>query len=202
MKIDLVKLQDRLALGAGALALSACISLPAHAVSLVNGGFETGDLTGWTASNLEDPFNSGVFSTGYPVYDGTYSFASGPVQGVGTLSQSVAVVPGASYTLTFYLSNLDTGGGPSSFSVQLGSTTFSLPNNFLAFGYSKFTVNTVATGPSLGVTFSFFNVPTLWLLDDASLTGPSPVPEPKTWALMAGGLMGVGFIAVRRRRQG
>jgi hypothetical protein len=173
-------------------------------VSLVNGGFETGDLTGWTGINLGIPAYSDVIdaSYGWPVSDGRYSFASGPVNGVGTLSQSVAVVPGANYTLTFYLANLDTTGGASSFSVQLGNTIFSLPNNFIAFSYGKFTVNTVAAGPTMGVTFSFYNVPKLWLLDDAVLTGPTPVPEPQTWALMTGGLLGVGFLATRRRRQG
>ncbi len=204
MNFDFGKLQDRLALGAGALALSACISLPAQAVTLVNGGFETGDLTGWTTVGLLIGNDSGVVDASYslPIYDGTYSFASGPVAAAGTLSQSVAVVPGASYTLSFYLANLDTAGGPSSFSVQLGSTTFSLPSNFIAFSYSKFTVNTVATGPSLGLTFSFYNVPSFWMLDDAVLTGPTPVPEPETWALMGAGVLGVAFMAARRRRQG
>jgi hypothetical protein len=204
MNIDFSKLQHRLALGAGALALSASICLPAQAVSLVNGGFETGDLTGWTTAGLLIGSDSGVVDASYslPIYDGTYSFASGPVAGPGTLSQSLAVVPSATYTLTFYLANLDSAGGPSSFSVQLGSTTFSLPNNFIPFSYSKFTVVTVATGPTLGLTFSFYNVPSFWMLDDAVLTGPTPVPEPETWALMGAGVLGVGFMAVRRRRQG
>jgi hypothetical protein len=35
-----------------------------------------------------------------------------------------------------------------------------------------------------------------------SLPSPSSVPEPSTWAMMIAGFAGLGFLAVRRRRQG
>jgi hypothetical protein len=34
------------------------------------------------------------------------------------------------------------------------------------------------------------------------LPAPSSVPEPSTWVMMIAGFAGLGFLAVRRRRQG
>lgn len=117
---------------------------------------------------------------------------------IGTLSQTVAVLPGGVYALSFYLSNFFSDP-PHSFSVQLGTSSFSLPADFIDFPYGQFSLNTVAAGPTLTVTFSFFNEPGFWLLDDVALVGP-PVPEPATWALMLGGMGALASLARRHRR--
>src|SRR5437016_2266773 len=77
-------------------ALGFCNS--AGAASLVtNGGFETGDFTGWTQTG-NSTFN-GVQSPGPgpSVREGNSSAFFGPVGSVGGISQTLTTIPGASY---------------------------------------------------------------------------------------------------------
>ena len=59
-------------LAASIIAVSA--ALGAHALPIKNGGFETGDLTGWTADSLW----SDVGAIPYEAYAGSYSLNLGP----------------------------------------------------------------------------------------------------------------------------
>jgi hypothetical protein len=179
-------------------------AVSAQALTVNNGGFETGDFTGWVQggdTGYSYVFDSSILGNpdGLPLFAGSYSAAFGPLDSIGTLSQSFSVVPGATYKLSFYLSNYFGAGGPSSFSVTLGSSSFALPDDFPDFGYGKFSLSTVAASSTLGLTFSFHNEPGYWLLDDVSVAGPSPVPEPATLALMIAGIGVVGSLAKRRR---
>jgi hypothetical protein len=96
---------------------------PARANSaniVVNGGFETGDLTGWTESgnnptrcfpavfvlglNLTTSFCN-HFTFSFPAHSGTYAafFANATHLGTGTISQVLSMKPRATYNLTFGL---------------------------------------------------------------------------------------------------
>ena len=86
-----------------------------------NGGFETGDFTGWTlaghtvinsASSGPTVYNAVESDTaGYQVaHSGTYGAFLGDTQ-VATLSQVVPTLPGHSYLLSFWLNNPTAGTG-------------------------------------------------------------------------------------------
>src|SRR5882672_6963540 len=87
----------------------------AHAAAAVNGGFETGDFTGWTVANPcgNAPGNWFVYSgttsplTGAPLSappEGTFAATSDQVsRGTHVLYQDIALDPGHSTVLSFSL---------------------------------------------------------------------------------------------------
>src|ERR1700733_1828974 len=95
-------------------------ALPASAANLItNGGFETGDFTGWTeGGNFEF---SQVVSRPFYVYSGAEegnSYATlGPVGSDGTLSQTFSDTAGQSLQLSYYLNGV--GDDPSDFTLSI-----------------------------------------------------------------------------------
>ncbi|MFL6539214.1 MAG: PEP-CTERM sorting domain-containing protein [Chthoniobacterales bacterium] len=163
---------------------------------VVNGGFESGDFTGWTVTD----------SSGYSLVDSSGSFSSsgtanadlGASPNTGTLSQTLNTVIGQAYTLTLFLANDGDGSGVESFNitfdgVQLASLT---PSNFPAdpnFGpYTKLTfANLTATSSSTVLQFDYRNDSSFFRVDDVSV-----VPEPSTAAFA---VLGFGLLVVASR---
>src|SRR5437016_5852763 len=71
---------------------------------VLNGGFETGDFTGWAVSSTFTSVETAVYD-GFSPYAGTYFAALGNVGAtpLGTLSQVISDTSGQSYTLSMYL---------------------------------------------------------------------------------------------------
>ena len=77
-----------------------------------NGGFETGDFTGWSGSgNFTD---CAVSSSTPAVNSGQYGALLGPAGSPGFLSQTVPTVPGQTYLLSLWLDSPD-GLAPNEF---------------------------------------------------------------------------------------
>jgi hypothetical protein len=183
------------------LALAALLLVatgPARAQELVvNGGFETGDFTGWTQSG-----NTGA--TGVDdsnPHSGRYAAYLGPVGSEGFLSQNLTTVAGGTYTLSYWLAN--DGGTPSSFraiinGADLAGSGLTDPSGF---AYTQYAFDFVATGTATSLSFGFRQDPHFFYLDDVSVVPASPAPEPASLTLFGLGLVPLAGYAAWRRRQ-
>ena len=163
-----------------AAAAFAVIALPAQA-DVVNGGFETGTLAGWTQTG--DTGFTGVDP--FAARSGSYGAFFGPEQ-VGGISQSFATLAGTPYRVDFSLSLADSAQ-PNSFSwTWNGVTQTPGLTNAAAFGYTNFSALVTAVGATSSIGFNFRDPQSFWLLDNVSVTA---VPEPPEIALLGAGLL-------------
>lgn len=205
----------RVAVLIGALA----VAVPASAAErVVNGGFETGNFSGWTESDPYggDPTYVGVdaidaHSGAFGAYLGTQvnNTFGNPVDYV-TLSQSIATTSGQSYTLSFWLTNAAGGvsytpAATDSARVMFGTQTLLSLTGSALFPYTRYSYTVTGNGSPTTLAFRFSNIPYYWSLDDVSLTDAAVtpgVPEPATWAMLVVGFGLIGGAARRRTRVG
>ncbi len=185
------------------VALAVCVaSAPAtFAQNLItNGGFETGDFTGWTTGgNFEDTeVVSGAFYDYTAAQSGSFYAVMGPVGSDGTISQTLADVAGAQYTVSFWFASV--GDNPSDFSASWdGTQLLSLTNPNTGAAWSQYTYQVTGTGSDT-LTFAFRDDPGYMSLDNVSVTENSgqSVPEPSSLLMLGTGVLGLGGV-VRRK---
>jgi sugar lactone lactonase YvrE len=144
--------------------LTATLGLGESALSpLVNGGFETGDFTGWNSDGSES-VNLGS------AHSGNYDVSFGAEGSYGTISQALATQPGAAYTVSFWLENQAGSGTGCDFQVLWNGVL--LPggdfSGCTAFGYTQYTFAVTGTGSDT-LSFAGRNDPSYYLLDDVSV---------------------------------
>jgi len=148
-----------------------------------NGGFETGDFSGWTL--VGDSFanfvaDASFVPSGVPyVHSGNFGAAMGQYGGPALLSQSFATIPGQSYTLSFWTinpTNLPTENFQVGWSTN-GSNFKSLYslNSPAAFSWTNKTFVVTATGTNSALEFVVENDQDYFGIDDVSLV---PFPSP------------------------
>jgi hypothetical protein len=178
-----------------ALALVLAPVAQATPVELVsNGGFETGDLTGWSTSGADLASAWSVGEDG--PHSGTYFFIGFDNDGVATLSQTLATTIGNTYSFSFW-SNTNCASCPGNIlGYQFGGGPLVTVANFFPWGLTSGSF--VATSALTSLTFFFETDPGTGThrIDDVSVTGE--VPEPATLSLLGLGLLGA--VAARRRR--
>jgi hypothetical protein len=205
----------------------ALLATSAAASSIVqNGGFTTGDFSGWTVNTcgsgcttpawlLANPFPGTIGGITPP---GTTSAASTGCTGAGctntstgdTISQSLTTVASQVYTLTFYYDP-----GPHAVTGDQVTELDVLWNGSLVSGgqlvdvtplntWQLYSYTVTATSTSTVLEFTGRDDPDDLFLSDISVTpqaGPT-VPEPVSLTLIGGGLLGIGAIgAILRRRR-
>lgn len=168
---------------------------------LVNGGFEAGNLSGWSVSGNTRFTMVTDYSVGLPgigpdaTYSGSHYALLGPVGSMGHLSQTIATTAGQTYFVSWWLASDSNAGNEFSASWN-GATLFDqvdVPRE----GYQFFTERAVATGSSSTLAFSYRNDPGFFSLDNVSvLVSPTVasnrnaavVPEPAGLLLLGLGL--------------
>lgn len=184
-------------------AMAAAMALAAGAASaqniVINGGFETGDFTGWTNVGSGNFVNSSAScNAGFNncVHSGNFGVSFGAVGSEAPLGQTLATTPGATYTVSFWLNSI--GRIPDSVSLTWDGQVIFSQSDIPADGWVQHSFTEVASGSSTDLTFGLRQDPSWSGLDDISVT--QVVPEPATWAIMLTGFLGAGAALRHRRR--
>jgi len=187
-----------------------CFALHASATPITNivtnGGFETGDFTGWTQGG--DTSFTGVDS--FSAHSGNFGAFMGPggKGGPGSLSQNLATTVGASYELSFFMYGENDSGGLDG--SGFGSVQFQVFwNGVMIFdttnppgSYQQFSfINLTATGTSTQLKFVFENDPSFFHLDDvvAGITATTVPDAMSTLWLALPTLAMIAFLQLRRK---
>jgi hypothetical protein len=139
-----------------------------------NGGFETGDFTGWTLSgNTSWTIVDNGSRSGITPHTGNYLAAMGPAGSLGYLSQTLPTTAGASYLLSFWLDSPD-GATPNESLVSWNGITLRDETNLPAFGWTYLQFVVSATGTSTVLQFGVRDDPSNLGLDDISVVPAQP----------------------------
>ncbi|MEJ0076865.1 MAG: VCBS domain-containing protein [Alphaproteobacteria bacterium] len=149
---------------------SASITEDAGPTVLVNGGFESGDLTGWTTSGSH--ISAEFLGLGGEF--GNYAAKLAPTAAFETLSQDVATVAGQHYELDFYVSG-DSESSSNSMTVTWdGTTVLALGTQF--GGLTHYSFDVVATDASSTLAFTYADDGVGMFVDQVNVnpaTGPA-----------------------------
>ena len=174
------------------------VAATAQAQNLVtNPGFETGDFTGWTATDINasvepDVGHTGAFAASFGV----------TAPDAAVLSQTLITQIGQRYSLDFFAQTPEFNippGSPNALSVFFGGALidgpFTVPDNP---EYQRYHYTVTALTAQSEIRFVISNDPDYTQLDDISVTVAAP--EPGALALFMTG--GIGSLLARRSRRG
>ena len=197
------------------LLVAAALGLPLLAsAQLVNGSFETGDLTGWTVTG------AGVEPASVLTYGPGAAYGETVLGQLGagnsalylvedavmqTVSQDFNVAAAFDYdwSFSFYLPNNGFANvEDTTFSVSLGGNTlFTADLSTLTAGVwynAAGTENLMAGMNTFAISIDGMGKPAKDVVFDNAMV--TAVPEPESYALMLAGLAAVTFVARRRAR--
>ncbi len=140
--------------------------------ALVNGGFETGDFTGWTADThaaVEQDEIGGAF--------GHYTARLGPTGSLESLSQDVTTTPGQHYTVSFTVLP-DVDASSNLFTASWDGQTLVSNSDFFSGGFQTYTFDVAGDpfGGSSTLEFDYATDGDGFLLDAVSVTPDTGPP--------------------------
>ena len=145
-----------------------------------NGGFETGDFTGWTLVGDtivgETTFNVVATDGDFPglAHSGYFGALLGQAGYAATLSQTLTTTPGQQYLVSCWLNNPKSGSAQT-FSAYWGGTNFVNLTNPPAFTWTNFQLIATATDTNTVLMFAAENDPNYFGFDDVSVQPIPPV---------------------------
>ena len=172
------------------------ITQSARANLITNGGFETGDFSGWTVSGINnDVIGSDRFTSPHSGnFQAIFGFAD------NSISQNVTTTPGSPYVVTFWLAADVSHGGSPSVSVNWGGSTIFSDSLISSFGYTEYTFNVNALSPATQLEFQFSSIfGNHFYLDDISVTGAGVPDGGSTVSLLGFALLGVAMLRRKLR---
>jgi hypothetical protein len=159
---------------------------------VVNGGFETGDFTGWTATS------SLAVASGYGL-GGGFGVKYGPSDVDAQLYQSIATIPGATYTFSFWQQTRVSG--PNEFQANWNNmVVLELMDTPITANFTQYIFTEVATSSSTQIRFALRQSPGFSAMDQVSVEPAPIVPEPSSLLMVGTALALGGSGAVARRR--
>jgi hypothetical protein len=154
---------------------------------VVNCGFETGDLTGWTPDG--DQSFGGVDT--FNPHTGTWAAYQGAIGTLGGFDQNITTTPNQSYDLSFWL--YSDGGLPNEFQAYWGGKLLIDLTNIPQMQYTLYSFSgLLANGGSTDLEF-LFRDDTGYLWFDDVIVVPAEVPEPNDLVLFVSACVGASF---------
>ena len=138
---------------------------------VVNGGFETGDFTGWYLTNSVTTPGTTVDQS--QALDGSYGADFSQVGSLDYLSQNLTTKPNVAYVLSFWLNSPD-GLTPSEFLASWNGTTLFDQTSLPAVGWTNLQFIVTSTTASAVLLFGGQNDNSDFGLDDVSVTPARP----------------------------
>lgn len=169
------------------LAALALAAGAAHADLLTNGGFESGDFTGWT--QFGDTSFTDVWD--FDSQSGDFNAYFGPLD-PGGISQVLAAPAGSQIQVSFWIRS-ETAGTPNSLLAELDGQTIANLADVTELEWTQYSATITTTNDNPTLSFTFTNPSDYTDMDSVTAT---LVPTPGAAALLGLG----GLFAARRRR--
>jgi hypothetical protein len=181
--------------GPSAATPSICNAIPGNLI--VNCGFETKGLFGWTESGNTDFTFIATHGSFHGLLadpnSGDWFAALGPLGSDGFLSQTLIDTAGQQLRVEFFLAS--DGGSPNDFHASFNDNMLLSLTNDGAHGFTDYVFILMATGLDTLTIGGYRHDIGFFGLDDVSVV---PVPEPRSVGLLGISLAGLGIELGRR----
>lgn len=156
-----------------ALALVGTQSLAVNLVA--NGGFETGDFTGWSTQAAPAGSLFGVVGGGY---EGVYRARFGAAGFLDEIYQNIPTAAGSKFTISFWVYNADFG--QDNFQVLWNGALihFSQPVSFPVDTWTEVSLTAYATSAFSELRFAAYDVPAYVYIDDVRVEPDNLIVNP------------------------